>query len=107
MRWMSGNLLGALDLRMRGEDLLDQGRARARQAEDEDRIGRGSPQALRAAKNSARADLDLLARVGLDDLGPVAAVGALQRVAARIIVPGLRRTRRGPRSALPSAKHRC
>ena len=92
-----GQLLGALDLRMGGEDLLDQRRARARQAQDEDRIGAlGSPQPARPAKNARVQTSICRLRVGLDDLGPIAAFGALQRVAALVIGPGLRRTRRDP-----------
>ncbi len=45
-------LLRALDERMTREDLLEQGRARARQTDDEDRIGRGQPMPARSAKNS-------------------------------------------------------
>ena len=36
-----GQLHRALDLRVARQDLLDQRRARARQADDEDRVGRG------------------------------------------------------------------
>ena len=37
-----GQLHRSFDLAVAGEDLLDQGRARARHAEDEDRVGRGA-----------------------------------------------------------------
>ena len=49
-----GQLLRALDLRMRRQDLLEQRRARARQADDEDRIRRAVAPA-RAAREEVRA----------------------------------------------------
>ncbi len=43
----------AFDGRMARQDLLDQGRTRTRQADDEDRIGAALPPPARSRKNSA------------------------------------------------------
>src|SRR6202011_5385267 len=81
--------LCALDPRMRGENLVEERRARARQPDDENRIVPRGPGARARGEELVRADLDLLPRVALDDLWPVAALGALQRVAALVVAPGL------------------
>ena len=91
-----GELLRALDLRVRGQDLLDQRRARARQADDENRIRIRRAPAARAWRRTPRADLDLLPCVGLDDLGAIAAFGALQRIALLVVAERLGEVSPGP-----------
>ena len=82
-------LLGALDLGMRGQDLFEQGGARPGQAEDEDRVRARIAPVGALVEESAGADLALLARIGLEQLGAIAAFRALQRVAALVVEPGL------------------
>ncbi len=77
------------DLAVRGQDLLDQGRAGARQAQDEDRIGGGRPPAAARFEKGAAGGLDLLRRIGLDGLNVEMAVRTLQGVAAFVEGPGL------------------
>src|ERR1017187_9627261 len=74
---------------MRGEDLLQQRRSGAGQPDDEDRIGAFRSHALASCEELARAGFNLLPRVVLDNPGPVAAFGSLERVAALVIRPRL------------------
>ncbi len=83
-----GQLLGALDLRVRGQDLLEERRARARQPDDENRVGARIPVAGAGGEELARADLDLVFGVALDELGAVAAFGALERIAEPVLLEG-------------------
>src|SRR6478672_5486073 len=79
-------LHGAFDLRMRCQDLLQQGRARARQSDDEDgrRIVRAP--ALPLFEELARAEFDLPANRSFQNLGTVVALRLLQRVATGVEV---------------------
>ena len=83
-----GELLGALDLGMRRQDLLEQGGARARQAQDEDRVGPGVAPALSRPEEAGIADLLLQTGVGLHDRRGIAAGLAAQAVAVIVPVPG-------------------
>src|ERR1700716_261988 len=74
---------------MRGENLVEERRARARQTQDENRIFLLDAGAVSRGEELVRADVDLLPRVVLDDLGPVAALGALLCIAPRVVAPGL------------------
>ena len=79
-----GQFLRPFDQRMAGEDLLDQRRARARQAKHEDRRRIGDAPAVARGKEGRRADPALLAGVGFEHFGDVAIVRAVQVVAQRI-----------------------
>ncbi len=80
--------MSPFDLGMRGQDLFDQGRAGARQAQDKDGIGVGrAPAAARFEKGAGRG-LYLQGRVRFDGFDMKMTVGALQRVAAVIEGPG-------------------
>src|SRR6185437_978988 len=81
-------LLRALDLRVRGEDLLEQRRARARQPDDEYRIRTRAAPALAGGEELSRAHPDLLAGVALDELRAVTALGTLQLVAELVGLEG-------------------
>src|SRR5215472_14534020 len=72
---------------MRGEDLLDQRRARARQPDDENRLVAGDAESLALAEELLRADFLLIRRIPLDRFGLVAAFGALECVAALVAAP--------------------
>ena len=69
---------------MGGQDLLDQGRARARQAENEDRVRRSIAGAGLCGEEVRRADLLLGSELGLHALGGVARLGALEPIALLI-----------------------
>src|SRR4030081_2098769 len=73
---------------MRGEDLLQERGARARQPDDEDRFAACGAVAVSFAEELARADPLLARGVLLQQLGPVAALGALPRVAALVEAEG-------------------
>src|ERR1700674_4008957 len=73
---------------MRGEDLLEQRRAGARHAEDEDRFAAGGAVAGPLEEELARADPFLVRGVLFQQLRPVAALNALQRIAARVEAEG-------------------
>ena len=90
MRWNVGEFLRALDLRMGGEDLLDERRSGAWQPDNENRIRVRRADARARGEKLAGAHLDLLARVGFGDFRMVAAFGALERVAALVKLPGFR-----------------
>src|SRR5262249_37830310 len=78
-------LVCAFDPGMRGEDLLEQGRARPRQTDDEDRIRLGSSPVLAAGKDVRGATGNLLLGVALDDLRSVAARRSLERIADFVV----------------------
>ncbi len=75
----------AFDRGMGCQDLLDQGRTGARQAHDEDRIRVRGATVPVARKQLRGADGDLQAGVALEQLRLVLALGALERVAARVV----------------------
>ena len=52
--------------------------------------GFGAPAPECLSKNSARADLDLLTGIVLDDLRAILAFGALQSIAPLVVAEGLR-----------------
>ena len=99
-----GQFRRALDRRMARQDLLEQGRARARHADDEDRVGG------RAAAAGARGE-ELPREDRLERGGPAPCSGPRRRDCARGAAhcPSRSarkrpRSRPRPRSALPSAK---
>src|SRR6516162_2432430 len=79
-------LLGAFDLRVRGQDLLEQRRARARKPDDEDGLAARMAPTRAAGEELRGTDPDLLLRVAFDQLGPVAAFGALELVTQPVVV---------------------
>ena len=100
-----GQLLRTLDLRVRGEDLLEQRRAGARQADDEDRVRPWRrPSGCGAAKNS-RVHTSICWRCCSRSSRAGSGSRALQRVAALV---QRKDSAYSPRSssALASAKHR-
>src|ERR1700676_2381642 len=74
---------------MRGEDLLKQRRSGARQSQDENWSRALGANALAAREELCCAQVDLLSRIGFEDLGPVATFGSLERVAPLVIAPRL------------------
>src|ERR1700756_3919366 len=74
---------------MRGEDLLEQRRSRARQADDEDGIGLRRSPPLTSGKELRGTDLDLLSRIVLYDLGAIPDLGVLEAVTQLIEMKGL------------------
>ena len=76
---------GAVHLRVRRQDLLQQRRARARQADDEDGVRSVEPQARLARKELRRADFDLAVHAHLQVFRAVAALRVLQRIAAGVV----------------------
>src|ERR1700687_3417434 len=77
-----GKFLRALDLRVGGEDLLDERGSGAWQPNNENRIRVRHADTLARGKELRRAHLDLLSRVRFGDVRMVAAFGALECVAA-------------------------
>src|SRR6266446_2296247 len=73
---------------MRGEDLLQERRARARQPQNEDRFTAWRAVAVALAEKLARTDPLLVRGVLLQELRPIASLGALQRVAAPGVAEG-------------------
>src|SRR5579883_1261706 len=70
---------------MRGQDLLDEGRARPRQTHDEDRgVARVTP-APAGGEELRSADLDLQPGGALDELRAIADGALLQRIAALVV----------------------
>src|SRR5262249_40974358 len=61
------------------------GRARARQADDEEGVPVRMPPALPVREQLRRADRDLLPGVELDELGAIAAFGSLQLIALLVV----------------------
>lgn len=86
--WHLGKLLRTVDLRMRGEDLLNHRRSGARQPEDENRIRVRSPNTRARREEVFCAHFDLLACDGFGNLRTVFAFGALQCVSALVESPG-------------------
>ena len=80
-------LLGTLDLGMRRQNLFKQGRSRAWQADDKDRVGVLSAPANPSTEEFGRTDRYLLARIGLQDFGAVTAFSSPQAIAARVVAP--------------------
>ena len=79
-------LEGPFHLRMRGQDLLEEGRAGPRQTDNENRlIGRAAVIAP-CREEIGRADLFLQTRVALERLDPEAGFRLLQRVAALVVL---------------------
>jgi len=76
---------------VRGKDLFEQGRARARQADDENRIGVLRTPAAAACEKLAGANLDLLTRMFLDNLSAIPAFRALEAIAEFVVAKGLRK----------------
>src|SRR5579862_6910474 len=74
---------------MRGEDLFKQRGSCSRQADDEDRLVTRASDPASCGKEFRGADGLLKVRVALDVLGPVAALGLLQRIAALVVFEGL------------------
>ncbi len=72
----------SVDLAVRGEDLLEQGRAGARQAQDEDRVRRLAAGPCMACEQFGRAPLGLRLEFGGHLVGVIARLLALERVAA-------------------------
>src|ERR1700722_8431862 len=70
---------------MRGQDLFQQGRTRARQADDKDRIRIGGSIATTAGEKPGGAHLDLLPGIVLDDFSSIFALSVLQRVTELVI----------------------
>src|SRR5262249_42900525 len=81
-----GQLLRAFHLRVRGEDLLDERRAGARQSDDEDRIGARIAPAGARGKELRGADFDLLLRIALDQSGLITAFGPLELVPEAVVI---------------------
>ena len=79
--------LGALDLGVRSQDLLDESGAGARQAEDENGIRIRHAPLLPCCEEFRRAHLRRQPGLGLCDLGQVANLGVLEGVAALIERP--------------------
>src|SRR6267378_7334221 len=73
---------------MRGEDLLQERRAGAREPQNEDRFAAGRAVAVALAEKLARTDPLLVRGVLLQKLRPIAALGALERVAALVVAEG-------------------
>ena len=86
-----GQFVGALHLGMGGQDLFQQGRSGAGEADDEDRIGPGIAPPLAVLEEGGRADPDLPGGIGLHGFGPVGAVLQFQAVATLVTGPGLRK----------------
>src|SRR4029077_14196400 len=63
--------------------------ARARQPDDEDRIRARVPPGAAGGEELARADLDLLLGVGLDQLRAITALGALELIPQLVVAEGL------------------
>ena len=78
--------LRAFHLRVRGEDLLEQRRARARKPDDEDGVAARMTPPGAAGEELRGTDLDLLLRVAFDQLGLVAAFGALELVTQPVVM---------------------
>src|SRR5437763_12333747 len=78
----------ALDLRVRGEDLLDEGRPGARQPDDEDRIRPLAPPACAGGEEFAGSEACLQAEIALHGAEIEAALGFLERVAALVVTEG-------------------
>src|SRR5260221_1418551 len=79
-----GEFLRPLDPRVRGKNLFEQRRTGARHPEDEDRFAAGGAVAGSLLEELARADPLMVRRVLLQEFRAVAALGALQRVAALV-----------------------
>ena len=79
---------GAVHLRMRREDLLQQGGPRPRQADDEDRIRRRQPRRGSGAKQFRRTHLDLAVHPNLQVAGAVMHAGLLQGIAPGVAGKG-------------------
>src|SRR5207302_8778372 len=78
----------ALDLRVRGEDLLDEGRPGARQPDDEDRIRPLAAAARAGGEEFAGAEARLQAETPLHGAEIEAALGFLERVAPLVVAEG-------------------
>src|ERR1700722_12215006 len=83
-------LPGAFDLRMGGQDLLDEGRPGAGQADNENRVAVRRSRTGACGEKLRRTDFDLPARVGLYDFGAITAFGALEGVTALVVLPRAR-----------------
>src|ERR1700722_15912790 len=73
---------------MRGQDLLEERRARPRQSHDEYRRGARATHALPGAEELARANGNLQMRGALGRFRPVATFRLLERIAALVITEG-------------------
>src|SRR5215472_4366125 len=76
---------------MRGQDLLEQRRARAWEPDDEDGLAARMAPPRAAGEELRGTDLDLLLRVAFDQLGPVAAFGAFELVTQPVVVERARK----------------
>ena len=74
---------------MRGEDLLQQGRAGTRQADDEDRVGPVAAETLPRRQEIWREQRFLQPDIAVDRLGAIADLALLQRIAALVTAEGL------------------
>ena len=79
-----GQFHRAFDLRVRGEDLLEQRRSGPRQPDDEDGRRIVAAPALALLEELARAEFDLLADRPLERLRTVVALRLLERIAPRV-----------------------
>src|SRR6185369_5888735 len=78
-----------LSLRVRCQNLLEQRRARARQADDEDRIRALVSPALPGCEELGCTDPDLLVRVLLDELRAITAFGTLELITLPVVAERL------------------
>src|ERR1700686_1715295 len=83
-----GKFLRALDLRVRSQDLFEQRRTRARQADDKYGVRVRYAAATAAGEKFGCADLDLVAGIVLDDFRAIPAFGALERITQLVIMEG-------------------
>src|SRR5882757_3321593 len=83
-----GEFHGPFDLRVRSENLFEQGRARPRQADYEDRRRTVAAHSLPRVEEVPSANFRLQSGVTLERLGPVATFAFFQRIAARVIFEG-------------------
>ena len=82
-----GQFLRPFDHGVRRQDLLEECRSRARQAEDENRIAVRQSEAVPRGEELGGAILLLVGGIELDDLGPIPALGPLQSIAAFVVLP--------------------
>ena len=82
-----GEFLGALHLRVGGEDLLDKSGTGAWQSDNENRIRVRHADAHTCGEELRRTHLDLPLGVRFGDVRMVAAFGTLECVAAFVILP--------------------